>query len=93
MNQIDEQLLSELRHLNAQLAALRQVAEGPMLAELMEVFVDLRQVFASLAGFRVKTASRPRPMPEVNPDVWGIETSSAKGSAGVAETGVGRVEK
>jgi len=86
MNQTDEQLLAELRHLNAQIDALRQVAEGPLLAELIEVLVDLRQVFASLAGFRVTGTDRPRPMPEVNQERWGVEETPAP-RGGVAKSG------
>lgn len=86
MNPTDEQLLAELRHLNTQLAALRQVAEGPMLAELLDIFIDMRQMCASLAGFRVTGATRPRPMPEVNQERWGVEETPAP-LGGVAKSG------
>lgn len=53
MTPTEQELLAELRQLNEELKALRRIAEGPLLAELVEVILDLRKMFARATGWTV----------------------------------------
>mgnify|MGYP001611191165 FL=1 len=55
MNQNDDdELIAEIRRLNANLEVLLSASQGQLLARLVEILGDLRQIAASTLGYEVK---------------------------------------
>ena len=50
----DEQLIAEIRRLNANIEALLSASQGHLLARLVEILADLRHLAATTLGYEVK---------------------------------------
>ena len=53
-NDDDDELIAEIRRLNANLETLLTASQGELLARLVEILGDLRQIAASTLGYEVK---------------------------------------
>ena len=61
MNQNDnDELITEIRRLNANIEALLSASQGQLLARLVEILDDLRQIAATTLGYQVKNDQRQR---------------------------------
>ena len=50
---LDEQLIAEIRRLNANIEALLTASQGKLLAQLMDILRDLREIAAGTLGYDI----------------------------------------